>query len=60
MIITFMHQGDAFALRNALSRAYAAEIYGDDQKAVCDMNSQIYVCKVVLPQFTAWSTTKER
>lgn len=59
MIITSMHQGDIFAHRNASSCAGAEEIYGDDQKAVCDMNPRIYSCAIVprtVPQFTAWST----
>ncbi len=42
MIITSMCQSDIFVHWNALSCAGVAEIYGLDQKAVCDRNLWIY------------------
>ncbi len=42
MIITSMCQSDIFVNWNALSWAGVAEIYGLDQKAVCDRNLWIY------------------
>lgn len=58
MIITSMCQGDIFVHWNALSCAGVAEIYGADQKAVCDRNlwimyGYVIVLRITLQQFTA-------